>query len=200
MRYILKKTGIIGALIISLVTLGACNSHQVAQTSRPFGRGSLAPLRLRSGAEATLAEPPNLPQQRTENFCLIETVEGRPRWKLEADLALVYEEAARTDLHKVNATFYQDGEAISTLNSREGIMYMSSGDLEARGKVVVTSRHGRLESERILWDASAEEFTSPDFVKITRATHIITGFGIEADPNLEKVRIDRDVKVEARVR
>jgi len=127
-------------------------------------------------------------------------VGGRPRWKLEADLALVYEESVRTDLHKVNVTFYQDGKAISTLNSREGIMYMSSGDLEARGKVVVTSRHGQLESERILWNASAERLTSPDFVRITRATHIVTGFGMEADPNLEKVRIDRDVKVKARVR
>lgn len=175
----MKKVGIIGALVIFLVTLGACTSQQVLQTS--------------------VVDVSELPQQRTENFCLVETMDGKPRWKLEADLALVYEEPARTEFKKVELTFYQDGQAISTLKSSQGIMYASSGDLEALGEVVVTSRHGRLESEKVLWDTSAERLTSPDFVKITRANHIITGFGMLADPNLERVRIDRDVKVKARV-
>ena len=171
----MKRVGIVGTMVIFLFTLGTCTSQQVPQT--------------------LVVDVSELPQQRTENLVLVETVEGKPSWKLEADLALIYEEPARTDLQKVKLTFYQDGQAISTLSSSRGIMYKSSGDLEALGEVVVISGHGRLESERILWDASAERLTSPDFVKITRANRIITGFGLEADPNLEKVRIDRDVKV-----
>jgi LPS export ABC transporter protein LptC len=66
-----------------------------------------------------------------------------------------------------------------------------------RGDVVVTSEEEgtTLKTESLRWDANRKKIVTDDLVRQERTNTIITGQGLEADPDLEKVVIKKNVKV-----
>ena len=63
---------------------------------------------------------------------------GVMRARVRADTAYFFSNTQRAELRNVHVTFYdQTGRPTSTLTSREGTHHWRTGDMEARGNVVV---------------------------------------------------------------
>jgi LPS export ABC transporter protein LptC len=119
---------------------------------------------------------------------------GLRRAEVKADTALTFEENTRTELRKVNATFFKaTGEKDATLTSREGTYNTRLGSMEARGNVVVTSTSGRtLTSAQLRFDPTRNEVSSDSAFVLTEANgRVLKGIGFVSDPNLNMLRVLR---------
>ncbi len=62
--------------------------------------------------------------------------------------------------------------------------------MEAKNNVIVTNAKGEiLNTEHLIWDQNTHKIYSDVFVKITTATQILFGKGLESDERFEKYRI-----------
>ncbi|MCC6319539.1 MAG: LPS export ABC transporter periplasmic protein LptC [Gemmatimonadaceae bacterium] len=117
---------------------------------------------------------------------------GLRRAEVRADTALTYEENTRTELRKVNATFFTaQGAQNATLTSQQGTYNTRIGSMEARGDVVVKSTDGRtLTSPHLRFDPTRNEISSDSAFVLTEKTGRITrGIGFISDPDLNSVRV-----------
>jgi len=138
----------------------------------------------------------SFPEQAIENFTLTHTSQGEKKWELEADRAEIYKREGKTIVQKLKIKFYDQGKITSVLIAREGELHSQSGDMEVRGDVVVTSEEGTtLKTESLKWDANRNKIVTDDLVRQEKGDTIITGQGLESDPELEKVVIKKNVKV-----
>ena len=63
---------------------------------------------------------------------------------------------------------------------------------ELRGKVKMTNIQGELfETEQLFWNQREERFYSDSIIKITQASHIITGIGFESNQNMTHYTIKK---------
>lgn len=118
---------------------------------------------------------------------------GIQRAQMEADTAFTYEDNTRTELRNVRTIFFTEtGVKNGTLTSREGTYNVRSGNMEARGNVVVISEDGRrLETPQLRYDPARNEISSDSAFVLTEPTQRIAGVGFTADPNLNNVNIHR---------
>ena len=118
---------------------------------------------------------------------------GIQRALMQSDTAFTYEDNSRTELRVVRSTFYTEaGVRNGNLTSREGTYNVRSGNMEARGNVVVISEDGRkLETPQLRYDPGRNEISSDSSFVMTTPTDVVTGIGFTADPNLNTVRIHR---------
>lgn len=144
-----------------------------------------------------ISDKKSFPDQAIENFTLTHTNQGEKEWELEADRAEIYKKEGKTIVQKLKIRFYDQGEITSILTAREGELRSPSGDMEVRGDVVVTSeREGiTLKTESLKWDTQRKKIVTDDFVRQEKGDTIITGQGLESDPELEKIVIKKNVKV-----
>lgn len=119
---------------------------------------------------------------------------GLRRAEVKSDTALMFEENTRTELRKVNATFYTaQGAPNATLTSRQGTYNTRLGSMEARGDVLVKSNDGRtLASPQLRFDPTRNEISSDSaFVLTEKNGRVTRGIGFVSDPDLNAVRIIR---------
>lgn len=148
--------------------------------------------------EESSIEDRHRPTQVAESFTLTETISGERVWCLKADKALSYEDENLIKVYGVTIEFYKEGGHYSTLTSEEGIYYTLTADMEAFGEVVVESEEGRLETETLNWVAREEKIRTDDYVRITKGETVITGRGLESDPSLESVKIEKEFQAYSR--
>ena len=60
--------------------------------------------------------------------------------------------------------------------------------------LVVSSEHGRLETDSLRWVEQENRITTGAAVRVSTERDVVTGVGFEADPNLEEWRILCDVE------
>jgi LPS export ABC transporter protein LptC len=144
-----------------------------------------------------VSDKKSFPDQAIENFTLTYTNQGEKEWELEADRAEIYKREGKTIVQKLKIKFYDQGKITSILTAREGELCSPAGDMEVRGDVVVTSEEEgiTLKTESLKWDAQRKKIVTDDFVRQEKGDTIITGQGLESDPELEKVVIKKNVKV-----
>jgi len=121
------------------------------------------------------------------------TADGVRRLKLEADSAYMYETSQRHRLFGIRVTFYgPEGRETSTLTAIEGQYDWRTGDMEARGDVVVVSPdHRRLETTVLKYERSADRIVGPEpFVWITPEQRV-EGDAFTSDPELRNVQTTR---------
>ncbi|MFI5208174.1 MAG: LPS export ABC transporter periplasmic protein LptC, partial [Gemmatimonadales bacterium] len=91
------------------------------------------------------------------------TNEGVRTGHLDADSAFVYENSGHTDLKKIKVTFYTPaGVETSVLTAETGWYRMRSGEMEARGNVVVVRTDGATLTTSILKYDQAKNQVSTD--------------------------------------
>jgi len=146
---------------------------------------------------STVTSKKSSAEQAIENFTLTHTSQGEKEWELEADRAEVYKTEGKTIVQKLKIKFYDQRKITSIVTARQGELHSPSGDMEVRGDVVVTSeKEGtKLNTESLRWDARRKKIVTDDLVRQERGDTIITGQGLESDPNLEKLVIKKNVKV-----
>jgi LPS export ABC transporter protein LptC len=140
------------------------------------------------------------PDQEIDGFTLTQTREGQPVWSLRAENALVYEDADRIEMTDLRTDFFDDeGGTRSTLTADRGVLKRRTSDMEVNGNVVVYAADGTvLTTERLTWDERTGKIESDLPVRVTRGKDVMTGVGVEADPDLRNIRVKSDFKAYVR--
>ncbi|MDD5491646.1 MAG: LPS export ABC transporter periplasmic protein LptC [bacterium] len=137
-------------------------------------------------------------EQFLEKFSMVETQAGKKQWELEAARALLQESEKRTKLEKIKLKFYKEEKLASILIAEKGDINTETGDMEAIGNVVFTSESEKVkvETDKLDWDNKRKKIVTDSFVKETRPGGIVTGYGLEAEPDLSRSIIKREVKAQ----
>jgi len=131
--------------------------------------------------------------QVMQNMSHYVTEEGIQRAHVRADTAYFYSPSQTAELRNVHITFYDiRGAETSTLTSHQGTYHWRTGDMEARGSVVVVRTDGAtLRTEVIRYSQSRNQVSSDrDFV-FDEPTRHIKGTGFTADPDFKVVTANR---------
>ena len=114
---------------------------------------------------------------------------GIQRAHVRADTAYFYSPAQTAELRNVHITFYDPrGAETSTLTSREGTYHWRSGDMEARGNVVVVRTDGAtLRTEVLRYNQARNQVTSDNPFAFDEPTRHIEGEGFTSDPDFKVV-------------
>ena len=87
----------------------------------------------------------------------------------------------------------------STLTADEGVLARRTNDMEVLGNVVVYAADGTvLTTEKLTWNERTGKIQSDRPVRATRGKDVMTGVGVEADPDLRNIRILSDFKAYVR--
>jgi LPS export ABC transporter protein LptC len=133
------------------------------------------------------------PLQITRGFTTTESDSGLVRYVFKARIARFYA-GDITRAEDIQVDFHDDGRKVSVLTAKEGFLD-ADGRLRAQGNVVVLSTEGyRLETEKLYWDRTQRKIRSEEFVRLTKGSDVLTGYGLTTDANLALVNIERDVQ------
>jgi len=118
---------------------------------------------------------------------------GVQRSLLQSDTAFTYDDNSRFELRTVRSTFYTEtGVKNATLTSRQGTYNVRSGQMEARGNVIVISEDGRrLETPQLRYDPGRNEISGDSAFVLTRPEDVVSGIGFVTDPDLTRIRVIR---------
>lgn len=109
----------------------------------------------------------------------VESVEGRLR-----------ESEQTVDVDKPRVRFYKQGEVSSTLVAPQGQVLMQTHEVKVWGGVtVVTPDSATLNTESLRYDPEKQRFLSDDPVRLERPDSVTIGVGLDATPDLSRVRI-----------
>jgi LPS export ABC transporter protein LptC len=118
---------------------------------------------------------------------------GIQRARVRADTAYFYSPSQTAELRSVHITFYDPrGAESSTLTAREGTYHWRTGDMEARGNVVVVRTDGATLRTTVLRYVQVKNQVSSDrpFVFDEPTRHIV-GEGFTSDPDFKNVNARR---------
>lgn len=120
-----------------------------------------------------------------------QAIKGRVEVEIIARRAWHSRTAEWIDARGVKARYFPEKGEPSRMRAH-AVRYRVSGRwLEARGRVRVESEGTVLESETLQYDAERRKIFTRDFVTITRGDNVMTGQGLEADPDLKSLQMVR---------
>ncbi len=119
------------------------------------------------------------------------TDQGIQRATLLSDTAYFFDDNTRVELMKVNTTFFTTtGTKNAVLTSRRGTYRTGTGQMVARGDVVVDSEDGRhLTTQELMYDPTKNEVSSDSAFVLTEPGKRLAGVGFRSDPDLKNVHI-----------
>jgi LPS export ABC transporter protein LptC len=111
--------------------------------------------------------------------------------QLASDTAFFFDDNTRVVLKPVETTFFTTtGTKNAVLTSRRGTYQTQTGEMVARGDVLVVSEDGRrLRSEELKFDQNRNEISSDSAFVLTGPDRRLEGIGFRSDPNLQNVRV-----------
>lgn len=118
---------------------------------------------------------------------------GEKNWYVEGQTANIYDDIIKLD--KIKGTVQSEGISVD-ITADNGIFYRNNSSVQLSSNVVAVTDEGtKLTTETLYWDAKKEHVHTDDYVVITRNDLMIEGIGADAEPNLKKAQIIKDVKV-----
>lgn len=119
------------------------------------------------------------------------TSDGVLRAALVGDTAFFFDDNSRIELSHPDVTFFTvTGVKNAVLTAKHGQYRTQSGQMIARGNVVVNSEDGRrLTSPELKYDQNRNEISSDSAFVMTEPNRRIQGIGFRSDPNLQNVRV-----------
>ncbi len=138
--------------------------------------------------------------QTINNFTVVQTEKGKEQWKLEAQKAEVFEEKELCVVYKPKIEIYEKSKVVSFLTADKGIAYSNTGDIELEGNVEMVSfvDNVKVRTSKIKWIGSKRLIVSDEFIEEEKEDIIITGWGLEANADLSRILIKKDVKANAK--
>lgn len=115
---------------------------------------------------------------------------GVLRARVRADTAFFFSGTQRAELRDVHVTFYDAaGQPTSTLTAREGTQQWRTGDMEARGNVVVVRDKdgGTMRTEVMYYNQLRNEVSSDREFVFDGPDRHIEGKGFTSDPEFKKI-------------
>ena len=111
--------------------------------------------------------------------------------EIRADMIRRFEVIDSTMAYVLDIDFFDSlGQISSNLVGDSGVIRETSNEFEVFGRVVVvTQDSASLETDYLRWDPKIGKIKSDAYVKFTRGSDIMTGWGMEADPDLGRLEI-----------
>lgn len=136
------------------------------------------------------------PSQVGDTVTMLYTDSARLKIMVAANRMLVFTDNVSepfTILPKgVFVTFFDEKETVSaTLKANYGVRYENSKRMEVKYAVeVINIAEGtKLETERLVWDEISKRIYTDAFVRITTATEIIMGKGMESNQDFSRYEL-----------
>jgi LPS export ABC transporter protein LptC len=163
---------LVGAVALALVATTACDT----------GVKPTATIAAADSADQVLL-----------NMSHVITDDGIQRSHVLADTAYFYSASQAAELRHVHVTFYDPrGAQTSTLTAREGTYRWRTGDMEARGNVLVVRTDGAtLRTEVLRYSQVKNQVSSDRPFVFDESTRHIRGEGFTSDPDFKVVTATR---------
>src|SRR5258708_11469517 len=117
----------------------------------------------------------------TKNM-VVESIEGR-----------ISDQLRMADVDKPKITFYKKGQISSTLTAPQGRVGIDSHEVQVWGGVtVVTQDSTTLKTDRLRYDPLTQHLVSTHTVVFEKPDSITEGIGLDADTDLNRVRIGHE--------
>jgi LPS export ABC transporter protein LptC len=128
---------------------------------------------------------------------MIETREGSKLWEIHADQVEVNEREGVTVLTRVTQpvqiAFFSDQGQVTCVANR-ATLDLKTKDVQLQGAVWARSEQGmELRTEALTWTAGSHRLHTDQAVTITRGTLVSQGRGMEAETDLERVRVFHNI-------
>jgi len=125
---------------------------------------------------------------------------GLKDWELNAREVTFDKGKGYAEAKIVEVVFFNSkGEKVLTLTAKGAEVDMDSKSLKFRGEVHAEAESGeKLVVKKLSWDNKRKLLLGKEYVKITRKKSIMTARNMLADPQLKKVTLSGDVKVDYR--
>lgn len=125
-------------------------------------------------------------EDKATDVTFIQSQHGKVKATLSAHIFIRNELAKPpyTDLKDgIKVEFYDDSNKVSsTLTAGYARYYEKQGNILIRNNVVIVNKKGeQLNTEELVWNQGVEKFYTEKFVKITTATQVLYGDGLEAN-------------------
>jgi len=144
--------------------------------------------------------------QEGSNVTIDYTDSGKMKARLFAKQLIGYKKEGNDIVRMpkgVKADFFNEfGNRESSLTADKGISYQTQKITEVTQNVVVMNNKGeKLNTEKLIWDQKKQIIYTDKFVKITTATEVLTGEGMESSQDFSnwkifkprgKFKIDKD--------
>jgi LPS export ABC transporter protein LptC len=133
---------------------------------------------------------------------MIETRDGSKLWEVRADQVEVNEREGFTVLTRVmrpiQIAFYSS-QGQATCVADRATLDLTTKDVRLEGGVVARSEQGmELKTEQLRWIAASRRLQTDEAVTITRGGLVSRGRGLEAETDLERVRIFENITSQLR--
>lgn len=134
-------------------------------------------------------------QQQLSEFNLVSYGDkGKKQWEINGKSADILSDIVK--LTKVEANVYGAEETIN-LTADKGDFDRAQSKMHLQDNVVITTTSGsKLTTDSLDWDRQTEKVTTKDQVNLERESLTASGVGAEAQPNLKKFSMDKDIKVQ----
>lgn len=111
--------------------------------------------------------------------------------EVQAEKLLKFEAKDSTMAYVLDVNFFDTAGQVTThLVGDSGVIRELTNQLSVYGNVVVvTDDSSRLETDYLYWNTVKDKIETDAFVRITKKDDIVTGWGMEADPNLTHIKI-----------
>ncbi len=141
-----------------------------------------------------------LADQEIDGFTLTQTREGSKVWSISADHALDFIDADRIEMMDLRVDFFDDdGEVRSTLTANEGVLARRTNDMEVTDDVVVYAVDGTiLTTDKLTWNERTGKVETDRPIRVTKGDDVMTGVGMEADPDLRNIKVKSGFKAYVR--
>ena len=119
---------------------------------------------------------------------------GILRARVRADTAYFFSSTQRAELRNVHVTFYDvAGNSTSTLTSKEGTHHWRTGDMEARGDVVVIRDKdgGTMRTDLMDYNQVSNQVSSDKPFTFDAPDQHLKGVGFTSDPDFKKITAKR---------
>lgn len=137
------------------------------------------------------------PEQVSHAFVLTRSEGGLRQWDLRAASGEVFEEGNVAHLTDLRMDFYDSTGIVSGhLSAAKGRIYQKENRMEVEENVVLEGKDGaQLRTERLAWSEKTGRVTTDAYVEIDRTGERLTGYGLEATPDLTTAVVKRSVTV-----
>ncbi|PIQ88908.1 MAG: LPS export ABC transporter periplasmic protein LptC [Candidatus Omnitrophica bacterium CG11_big_fil_rev_8_21_14_0_20_42_13] len=119
---------------------------------------------------------------------------GKRAWDVEGKSADIFSETVK--LNDIVANVYGEEDNVN-LTADSGVYNKAQGSVHLQDNVVVTTESGaKLVTDSLDWQQQTQQVSTKDNVDIVKQNIKVVGKGIEAEPNLKKVKLNEEVKVD----
>jgi len=128
--------------------------------------------------------------QILSDFQMQDILEGTKNMVVEAPEGRIAEQQREALVDKPRISFYKQGAISSTLNAPQGKIGLDTHAVVVWGGVtVVTPDSATLTTESLRYNPTNRHLMTDDTVRLEKPTSITIGKGLDAEPDLSRVRI-----------